>query len=83
MKNDEQQQKKNDFYNRLDNSCKRSFCCDRRTSLLDDGTIRERCQGVVGGGTDLRCREVCRRMRIEIDSMVDKIYEGFKALFLL
>jgi hypothetical protein len=36
---------------------------------------------VEGGGTDLRCREVCRRMRIEIDSMVDKNYEGFKALF--
>ena len=32
-------------------------------------------------GTDLRCREVCRRVRIEIDSMVDKSYEGFKALF--
>ena len=32
-------------------------------------------------GKDLRCREVCRRMRIEIDSMVDKNYEGFKALF--
>ena len=35
----------------------------------------------MGGGKDLRCREVCRRMRIEIDSMVDKNYEGFKALF--
>ena len=34
-----------------------------------------------GGGTDLRCREVCRRVQIEIDSMVDKSYEGFKALF--
>ena len=32
-----------------------------------------------GGGTDLRCREVCRRVRIEIDSMVDKSYGGFQS----
>lgn len=35
--------------------------------------------GVVGGGgKDLRCHEVCQRVRIKIDSMVDKDYEIFQ-----